>query len=432
MQIRLALGALLLVACGSGNTTNGIKIVSITPDHAPLGGGGRVVITGQGFLADGAPPDHVLFGGFEAPLASATDDLTLEVETPVATMAGDVPVTILNRNGQATAMGLFHFSAPPAVASLSPVDVPFDSVTTTVTATGSGFSDDDAGLVSVTVGGATATDVKVVSDTQITFTAPPGIALARPDVTITDARGSVTLPAALRYVPSSNPALMAFAKNSVGTYLVFFDPTTGAHAEVPSKQATQTLGFRAAVQDASGALWALQRDNKFGKVDLEKQVLVNPKPLPPGTPRINSLANVGGTIYAVTNNGLFGAFDLGTGVFSQIASGFSGCGNALATDGTTLYYATWTSCGSGTPSISQVVPATGAISNTVAFDQPLNIEEMRFLGTKLYGTSSGNRFPGNIVSIDPATGVTSIVQTFDVPFSAIEIFAPGAPSTVTP
>ncbi|MDB4956328.1 MAG: cell surface receptor protein, partial [Myxococcales bacterium] len=222
MHMRLVLLVAALAACGGTTGSETPAIDTVTPAFGPLSGGTRIVITGSGFLRDGATPDRVLFGTNESPQAGVVDDFTLEATLPASAMAGDVPITVFNRNGNVMLTGKFHYSAEPVISSVSPKNVVYSSTNTTVTLTGTGFKDENAGIATVLVNGVPAIDVQVQSDTQLTFTATAGVVLSRPDITLTNKRGTSIKDNAYRYIPFENPGLILFPKNSTTTFLFFY------------------------------------------------------------------------------------------------------------------------------------------------------------------------------------------------------------------
>lgn len=415
MQPRLALIATFAVAC-SGTTDDTIKIDSIVPNFAPLSGGTRVVIRGQGFLRSGATPDRVLIGGVEAPQAGAVDDSNLEVDVPPGVMPGDVPVVVFNRNGTATAMGQFHYSTPPAVMSVTPADVLYSS-NAMMTVTGSGFKDEEAGPPKVIVNGKPGLDVQITSDTQLTFTSPVDDPLVRPVVTVINARGTVSKKAAYRYTPSANPTLVLFANANPNTYVIYFDTVTSSVLAIPNRNAAQT-GYRAVVRDANGDYWAVHNNagnsGKFGKIDFGLQEVENPIQL---ANQINALARMDASIYAVDrSSGAFGKFDLTSGSFSQISVGQTPSVHAsLSASSTTLFFA-------NSQGIATLNPTTGARGTVTPLSVAHNFGEMRFVGTKLYSVDDRS---GDIFTIDPATGTVATITNVGTRLSSFEVFNPG-------
>ena len=413
------LAAGLFAGCGGGSVDDSIKIESITPAFSPLSGGTHIVIKGQGFLRDGAPPNHVVIGNTEAPLAAASDDTTLEVDTPPAEMPGDVPVVVFNRNGQATAMGMFHYSTGPTITGVSPNEVLFNAANTTVTVTGTGFMDENAGVTNVLIDGQPAVDVTVTSDTQLTFTALGGVPFVRPDLEVTNARGTAKLPGAYRYIPSTNPTVMVFPNRQPGRYVIYYDPTAGTTLNIPSL-AGNSIGYRAVFQDANGDFWAEDLAQNFGKIDFKTQTLVDPIVL---SARPIAFARMADTVYALDRNtSLFGKFDPSSGSFTPIGTGTittpccqqAGGGIGLATDGTNLFVAT----GNG---ISTINTTTGARGTVKALTPAVHLGKMRFIGTTIFAMT-----PAGVITINPTTGATASAINLGLTRSgALEVFTPG-------
>lgn len=412
MHVRLSSLLLLTVlGCGGSAGPETPTITAVSPAFGPLAGGSTVTITGTGFTFDGAEPDRVVIGGQEAVLASAIDDGTLEVVLPRGSAAGDAPVVVYNRNGHVTATGVFRYSLVPAITSVTPHDVVFDSITTKVIVTGSGFKDDNAGDVVVTVAGAPAVDVQVNSDTELSFTATPGVPLSLHDVEVTDARGSATKTNALRYVPSLAKGFLMFSK-SAATYAWFFDPVAKSLVRVPNspdRVPTSRPGYRALVVDAAGDYWAHSRDGLFGKIDFQTQSLV--KPISLGA-RITAMVRKGAEVFAVTRSGRFGKIDLATGSFTLIgAANIDCCGFGVATLNGTMYVAS-------EHGISTIDPVSGLQGALIPLSPVYHFADLRELDGVLYAFTKD----GKLISIDPSSGISSLVVDFGVEVSAMETF----------
>jgi hypothetical protein len=404
----------LIAGCG-GEVDRTIEIDSVTPSFGPLSGGTRVVIKGQGFLREGAPPNRVVFESTASPLAAVVDDFTLEAVVPPGQTAGDVPVIVFNENGAARASGLFHYSATPTITGVTPADVKYDTGGI-ITVTGSGFMDEGAGIVTVLLDGKPQVDVNVKSDTQLTFTALPDQPLVRPNLQVINARGSAERPKAFRYVASTNPVLLSFTKDHTTTWAVLYDPTTGTVVQIPNRSTTQTTGYRTAIFDASGDLWVIGRNSNYGKLDLTKQEIVDPVQLTTG--RLTALTRSGDKVFALDRfNGAFGTLDLASGSFAQIGANNAVpcCGMGIAADGNTVYVVS----GDG---ISTLNPSTGARGPIVMLSSPIHVSDMRFLAGTLYAVTNG----GAIVTINPSTGaVTTVKQLDGTPrISSLEVVFP--------
>jgi hypothetical protein len=404
----------MLYACG-GSADTTLEIDTITPDFGPLGGGTRIVISGQGFLANAAPPNRVVIGDTEAPLAGASDDGSLEVTVPPGKTAGPVSVTVFNRNGRVTAMGKFHYSTAPTITSVSPANVLFDSISTTVTVTGTGFMDEGAGPPTVTVAGTPAVDVQVVSDTQLTFTARPGAALSKPTIEIENVRGVAEKTRAYRYIPFMNAGLVMFAKSQT-IFAIVFDPATQATFTIPTVTPNATgVHMRGSFIENGDIFMITSRpgrsDMKFGRLDFETQTLADTVPAI-GAP--TTLLKSGTNIFTVNRvNGQFMKFDRITGDLTTVSALPNAQGHALATDGTMNFLGN----GAG---ISTIDVATGTRGAVVAFNPSIVPTEMRFLAGQLFVADRN----GSLFTVNPTTGVTTLVKTFATQLSGMEIFQP--------
>jgi IPT/TIG domain/Bacterial Ig domain len=153
-------------------------VSSVTPNSGPTTGGTAVTITGANFAA-GA---KVAFGSVAATNVVVLSGTQITATTP-ASSAGTTAVTVSNPGGQSGSLpGAFTYIASPTVSSVAPNNGP-QAGRTAVTITGTNFV---AGAT-VTFGGTVATNVVVVSGTQITATTPAGSAGA---VTVTVANST--------------------------------------------------------------------------------------------------------------------------------------------------------------------------------------------------------------------------------------------------
>lgn len=404
---------LVAIACGCGATPELLQIESASPDYGPLVGGTRITVSGTGFLSGPFGTNRVLVGGREAPLVATIDDTTLEVVIPPGGQPGDAELVVLHETSNARATGLFRYSTGPTITSVSPDDVVFSSSETVITLSGSGFLDEGAGTVSVVVDGQLATDVEVLSDTSLTFVAPPGPALARPDIELVDTRGSATRPRAFRYTPSARPGLLLFP--SFGAFAVFFDPVDNSTVTIPRLD-PQQMRFTAVVRDNEHDYWGLDRNRRFGRIDMKTQTLETPIQ----TGWHPTLIRVGDEHFTFERGTLrFGTLDPLTGSFTNIGdAALPCCGSfGLAFDGTTLHFA---SRQAGTVSINTIDRATGTLGTAIPITAApgFHVEEMRFFDGTLYAVSRNSR----LVTIDPATGITTELPVNLGRFNAMEVF----------
>lgn len=410
--MRLVALALVIAACGNDRATE-LRIERSTPEFGLLVGGTQIALTGTGFASDSAP-SRVLIGGREAPVVTAIDDATLEVVIPPGDRFGDAEVVVFNGNGNASATGMFRYSAPPTIAAIAPADVVFSSTTTRVTLTGSGFLDESAGTVNVVVGGKVAADVVVESDGVVTFAAPSGRALSRPDIELVDARGTATRARGFRYTPGPRPGLLLFPPSN-STFAVFFDPTDNSSVAIP--WIATALRFTAVVRDDHGDYWAVDRNRRIGRLDLAAQTLDNPVATQGTFPAV---VRVGADYFAIDRNTLrFGKVDPATGGFASVGDvALPCCGSyGLASDGTTIWF---TAREAGQIKINTIDGASGAVGPpvTIAVTAGFHVEDMRLFEGKLYASSRD----GRLVTIDPTTGVATALPVSLGRFNAMEVF----------
>ena len=263
-----------------------------------------------------------------------------------------------------------------------------------------------------------AADVVVTSDTELTFTAPVGRPFARPRITVIDQRGRASLDRSFEYRPSNRRGLLLFTPFGPG-FAVFFDPVDRATVAIPW---ISTLSLRATsvVRGPRGELWALDRYQRFGKLDLDRQQL---QQTTQSTAVIPAMVRAGDRYFAIARiaGARFGSFDPDTGVFAQIGTeALPCCGSfGIAFDGTTLYYASVAGAGR---TITPIDPLTGISGTPVPITgvPGIHVEEMRFLDGTLY---AANR-DGTLVAIDPVTGIATAIAGIGRS-NAMEVYDPG-------
>ena len=194
-----AAGAVTVTVTVSGqsaNLTNGYTYVapptvsSVSPNSGTTAGGTAVTITGTNFAAGAT----VTFGSTAATNVVVASATQITATVPAGS-AGAVTVTITNSNGLSGSLAsAFTYVVPPTVSGVSP-NSGSTAGGTAVTITGANFV---AGAT-VTFGSSAATNVVVVSATQITATTPAGSAGAV-TVTVTVSGQSGSLASAYTYV----------------------------------------------------------------------------------------------------------------------------------------------------------------------------------------------------------------------------------------
>ncbi len=157
-------------------------VTGVSPDVGPLTGGAVVTISGTNFT----DASSVSFGGIiEEPSSVTPTSITAVV--PNSSSAGPVDVTVVAPGGtSATSPADQYTYAPvPSVTSVSPTALASAAGGTSVTITGTGFTDASA----VAFGSTAAESFDVVSPTEIMAIAPP-LPTGTVDVTVTTPGGT--------------------------------------------------------------------------------------------------------------------------------------------------------------------------------------------------------------------------------------------------
>lgn len=178
-------GSVTVTVTTPGATSNGLTytyatpaphITALSPAQGSTAGGNPVIVTGTSFAAT----TNVSFGATAASYKVNSDTRITATAPPHP--AGPVSLTVTTPSGTSNTAG-YTYAAAPVVTGVDPGLGPAAGGNT-VTVYGTGLS--SAG--SVTFGPGSATDIAVVSDNEITVTAPPGTGSV--DVTVTTAGGS--------------------------------------------------------------------------------------------------------------------------------------------------------------------------------------------------------------------------------------------------
>jgi hypothetical protein len=137
-------------------------ITAVTPGLGPVAGGTAITISGSNFLTGAT----VTIGGVPAGAVAVTAT-SISCTTP-AGPAGPATLVVTNPDTQSASSSFTFQGSGPAISVINPALAPA-SGGTALTITGSGFLGS-----SVTIGGASATAVVVVSPTEITCVSPAG------------------------------------------------------------------------------------------------------------------------------------------------------------------------------------------------------------------------------------------------------------------
>lgn len=146
--------------------TAAVTVTAVTPAGGPLEGGTVVTITGTNFN----PGASVKFGDTVAQVSSVTAT-TIIALSPVKTAAGKSTITVTNTDAKAgTLKDAFTYQKAPTLTALTTPLRASSIGGTALSLAGTGFLEG----ITVTIGGAAATEVKLTGTTQVTFVAPAG------------------------------------------------------------------------------------------------------------------------------------------------------------------------------------------------------------------------------------------------------------------
>ena len=182
--------------------TTGPTVTSIAPTAGPLGGATSVTITGANLTGATA----VKFGTTSATSFTVNSANSITATTP-AESAGTVDITVTSPGGTSatSTADQYTYFAAPAVTSVNPTAGP-TAGGNSVTITGTNLT----GATAVSFGSNAATNVTVVSASQITATPPAGSA-GTVDVTVTTPGGTSATSAADRYTYTTGPTVTSIA-----------------------------------------------------------------------------------------------------------------------------------------------------------------------------------------------------------------------------
>jgi hypothetical protein len=326
-------------------------VSSVSPTSGSVPGGTAVTITGTNFAAGAT----VTFGGAAATNVVVVSGTQITAKTPAGS-AGSVTVTV-TVNGQSGSLASgFTYVTPPTVSGVSPSAGPIVGGTA-VTITGTNF----AAGATVTFGGAAATNVVVVSGTQITATTPAGSA------------GAVT-------VTVTNPGAAGGSLASAFTYVVV--PTVSS---VSPNSGTTAGGTAVTI---TGTNFTAGATVTFGATAATNVVVVSGTQITATTPA----GSAGVVTVIVTVNGQSGS----------LASGFTY--GAPAPD---------YSLSISSPSLTLVAGSSGSLGITVS---PQNGFKQT-LGLACSGLPSGATCNFNPQSVNPTVGSVSSTLTMQAPSS---------------
>ena len=401
--------AAAVAACNVGSR-NEPTIASITPDTGPAQGGTMITVAGTD-LTDHTTTPLVLVGTAQGVVLSSTDN-EIVFMLPPGVAESTVDVTVSDAHGFATAPSAFTYNPLPVALMISPEGGP-GSGGTAVTITGRGFSDFNAGAVTLTIGGAAATGVQVLSDQMVTAVTgavpagtPPFTAL---DVVVTDTNGIATLPAAYS---TTKQGLLMISRND--ETLSYFDPTTSDSVSL-GQLVTRLHGCVLAPDNTIYAEGRSPVGEALYKLDPLSGSAAEVGPTNDATSGgnypLSSLAFVGSTLYGFVDGPCcssdikrLASVDLATGSATLIGgspvTAQTTRGMTIGTrDVATVFYAETTNSTLDTINITTGVRATGP---TISNGQNARARAIVTIGATLYLLEEGN--PATLYTINPVSG----------------------------
>lgn len=395
--------ALVMLVAACATPDNAPTIEKVRPPWGPTSGGTVVLLLGDNF---DPYVNRVFVGGREAPLVRTLDEQHLEVVIPPGERAGDAEIMVVTPTDNAIGSGVFRYSEPPSIDSVSPTKVLLSELPTTISLHGRGFADEEAGAPIVLVDGRPPDDVTVRSDSLITFDAPAGVAFSRANIELVNQRGSTSARGYVHAV-SDRPGLILYATSGESSVFAwFYEPVAAELLAIP-RSGTSRPCLYSAMTSATGAhvasAYCLEFPYAYARVELATQNIVDLVP----TNLYYAMTRHENENYGVDlGSRRFGTFaDDGTGFVprSALLPGFQ---FGLASDRGTLYLAGRDAA--SVPSISTIDPQTGMRGALVPLQTFLDVNDMVAHEGVIYAVTSD----GRLVTIDPTTGLVTPLVTF--------------------
>ncbi|MAB79498.1 MAG: hypothetical protein CMJ89_09120 [Planctomycetes bacterium] len=164
------------------------QILTVSPAVGSSLGGTSVTLSGKGFSKFSAAPPTIRFGTEWATAIEVLSDTSALCLTPAGPSGESVSIEWINNNGETLLPDAFGYHPRPVLQGLNP-STGNAAGGTQVTLMGSGFLSNDAGVNLVSIGTNPASNVAVISDTQLTLTTPPGTPGLALDVSLSNANG---------------------------------------------------------------------------------------------------------------------------------------------------------------------------------------------------------------------------------------------------
>jgi hypothetical protein len=322
----------------------GPSVTSVNPSSGSSLGGFSATVNGSGFQAGNPGINTVSFGANNATSVVVINDSTLTCTVPAGTPGASVTVSVTNNNGTGALPNGFTYFPRPTLTQVSPGNGPAIGGTT-VTLTGSGFLNNNAGTNTITFGGQQATMVNVISDTMLSCRTPSGTPGTSVAVVLSNANGSVTLnngfsynalPAVTNVTPGSGSSLGGtnvtisgnnFQANGAGTNTVTFGGQSATGVVVVNNTTITCL----TPAGAPGSSVSVTVSNANGSATLNNGFTYNPLPTLTSVMPGSGPAS-GGTMVSLTGTG-FQANGAGT---NTVTFGGQPATNVVVVNNTTI------------------------------------------------------------------------------------------------
>ncbi|MFN0253699.1 MAG: IPT/TIG domain-containing protein [Kofleriaceae bacterium] len=388
----------IVAACACASPDIEPSIAKARPPWAPMTGGSTIELYGEGFDPH---VNRVFVGGREASVVRTIDDTRLDIVVPPSEQAGDVEIVVVTSTRNVIATGIFRYSEPPTVDSVTPARV-IASAPTTISVHGRGFIDEEAGDPIVLVDGTPLADVTVRSDSLLVFDAPPGVPFSRAQIEVINQRGRANKPGYVHAL-TDRPGLLAF-NNNTSAFATFYDPIDQLTIEIPYVSSARPCIY-GVIGDGAGTYYASDYcsfgDWGFGRIDLAAQRsvdgIVHGRLYP-------TIARHRGVLYAIEyQSNRFGTLAASGDSFTQIGTVTAPCCSVgLASDDATMWLVAQEGVG---PTIRTIDPESGVTGPSVPLVPPTAVSDLRWFAGTIYATTSS----GSLHAIDPATGTVTTI-----------------------
>jgi hypothetical protein len=411
----LALCTLSLLVAGCGevvptppvltDATPQPTAASLSPDHGPPVGGTVVTITGDGF---GSGDAVVVVGGVEATGVTIASDSEITFTTPAYPADKEiVDVTVSTGNGFVDMPQAFRYHANPRIVAISPSSGRATGGTT-VTLTGRGFVEDDAGVPTVTVAGAALTNVQIIDDQTLTGTlsaAPAGVLPFVPvDVVLENANGSSTLAGGMKL---SKQGLLGMERGSPGVW--YIDPGTN-HAV---RLSTPQTRIQACATTVTGTIFVTRTNpGEIGTLDpiTGDFTAIGPTNLGVANKNVSNLQFAGTTLYggvAPNRDKLLYSISTSTGALTQVGAALALTAHTALgpKDGASLFAIDLLNQTIDSIAVGTGVLTTGAV--TITGGSAVSAMGMASFASTLYVIDQN--FPSNLYTLNVGSGALTRV-----------------------